>query len=165
MKKTFAAVIAAGAVLVAGTPALAQAAKAPALGPYGYGAVKLGMSAKQAKATGKVVHKSGLGTDACSIWDLKSHPTGKDSAGFFLSKRLGVAVIFAGKGMKTPEGIGLGATMKQIKKAYPKVNTRTEGNPSVKVPGNSKAYYMFGVNRQGRLEELALALTNQDCVN
>ncbi|GAA0939587.1 hypothetical protein [Nonomuraea longicatena] len=165
MKRSFAAALAAGAVLVAGTPALAQSAAAPSFGPHGYGAVKLGMTAKQAKATGKITHKLGDSASPCTGWDLKTHPTGKDSVGLYLSKRRGVAVVFAARGMKTREGIGLGATMTQIKKAYPNVTSPADTNPRVAVPGNSRAYYEFMLDAQGRLQEMALGLKTQDCVS
>ncbi|GAA2378818.1 hypothetical protein GCM10010404_38880 [Nonomuraea africana] len=163
MKKMLVAALAGGALLIAGTPALAQTVK-PALGPYGYGKVKLGMSFKQAKATGKVALKWGDKDSGCSGWDLKAYPTGKDSVGLYISKRRGVAVIFAAKGMKTPEGVGIGSTMKQVKAAYPKVRTPRGLNPHVSVPGNPKAHYTFFADK-GRLEGLSLALGTQDCVS
>ncbi|MEW1839473.1 hypothetical protein AB0392_16115, partial [Nonomuraea angiospora] len=72
--------------------------------------------------------------------------------------------IFAAKSVKTPEGIGLGSTMTQIKKAYPGVKTAASGYPYVGVPGNSKAYYSFLLSK-GKVYELALGLNTQDCVN
>ncbi|MEV0621967.1 hypothetical protein AB0I81_52215 [Nonomuraea sp. NPDC050404] len=163
MKMIFAA-LTGGALLLTGTPALAQTA-APTLGPHGYGQVRLGLSAQQAKATGKLKLKLAGSGGACSGWDLKAHPTGKDSVGLYVSKKRGVAVIFAAKGMKTPQGIGIGSTLKQIKAAYPKVKTPRDFNPYVSVPGNPKAHYTFGVNKKGKLEELSLALNTQDCVS
>ncbi|MFI7129657.1 hypothetical protein ACIBQ1_28435 [Nonomuraea sp. NPDC050153] len=163
MKKVLVAVLAGGALLTAGTPALAQSAKT-ALGPYGYGTVKLGMSAKQAKATGAVVLKRAGEAGSCSGWDLKALPSGKDGVGLYISKKRGVAVIFAAKGVKTPEGIGLGSTIKQIKKAYPGVKTAASGFPYTTVPGNSKAYYSFLLSK-GKVYEMALGLKTQDCVN
>ncbi|WP_084958704.1 hypothetical protein [Thermoactinospora rubra] len=156
--------LAAGTLVAAGPPALAQAAK-PTLGPYGYGKVKLGMSAKRARATGKVVLKMPAGEGSCSGWDLKAHPTGKNSVGLYISKKHGVAVIGAPEGVKTPEGIGIGSTMKQVKKAYPKLKTSPGGIPYVAVPGNGKAYYAFFPSRKGVLKQLILGLDKQDCVN
>ncbi|SDK95847.1 hypothetical protein [Nonomuraea jiangxiensis] len=161
MKKLLVAVVTGGALLVSGTPALAQTA----LGPYGYGKIRLGMSAKQARATGKVVLKLAAQEGSCSGWDLRAHPTGKNSVGLYISKRRGVAVIFAPKGVKTPAGIGIGSTMKQVKRAYPKVSTPRDGIPSASVPGNPKARYFFFPNRKGKLEELSIALITQDCVS
>lgn len=163
MKKPLVALLAGGALLITGTPALAQTAK-PTLGPYGYGAVKLGMSAAKAKATGRIVFKMPAGAGSCSGWDLKAHPTGKDRVGLYISKKAGVAVIFAQKGVRTPRGIGLGSTMKQVKKAYPGLKYSPGGIPHVSVPGNPKAYYAF-LHSKGKVRELAFGLDTQDCVN
>lgn len=165
MKKTLVAVVAGGSLLVTGAPALAQQAAKPTLGPYGYGAVKLGMSTEKAKATGKIVLKMPAGAGSCSGWDLKAHPSGKNAVGLFISKKAGVAVIFAAKGVKTPRGIGIGSTMKQVRKAYPRVKTSPGGIPYVAVPGNSKAYYAFLADAKGKVTELAFGLDTQDCVN
>ncbi|MEU6427291.1 hypothetical protein ABZ860_15480 [Microbispora sp. NPDC046973] len=139
-----------------------SASAAVRLGPYGYGAVKLGMSAKQAQKTGKIVKK--LGGETCTGWDLKAHPTPKERVGLFISKKLGVAAIFAFKGARTPEGIGLGSTMKQLKKAYPHLETPAGGFPIAAVPGNRKAAYYFLLSH-GKVYEMALTLKNQDCFN
>lgn len=163
MRKLLVAVLAGGALLITGTPALAQTAK-PALGPYGYGKVKLGMSTKKARATGEIVLKMAAGEGSCSGWDLKAHPTGKNSVGLYISKQFGVAVIFAPKGVKTPRGIGIGSTMKQVKKAYPRLKTPLGGIPYVSVPGNAKAYYAFFPDK-GKLEGLAIGLDTQNCVS
>ncbi|MEV0151209.1 MULTISPECIES: hypothetical protein [unclassified Nonomuraea] len=96
MKKMLIAVLAGGALLTTDTPALAQAAR-PTLGPYGYGKVRLGMSAKEARASGEVVLKRAAGRESRSGWDFKAHPTSKTSVGLYISKKVGVAVIFAPK--------------------------------------------------------------------
>ncbi|TYB56539.1 hypothetical protein FXF51_42910 [Nonomuraea sp. PA05] len=167
MKKLLVALLAGGA-LVAGSaaPALAATtAKKPALGPYGYGAVKLGMSATKAKATGKIVFRMGSGASPCSGWNLKAHPAGKGRVGLYISKRVGVAVILAQKGMRTPQGIGLGSSAKQVRKAYPGLRVSPAGISYVAVPGNAKAYYAFLYTKGGKVRELAFGLDKQDCVN
>ncbi|GAA3230126.1 hypothetical protein [Nonomuraea helvata] len=166
MKKVLVAVLAGGALLTAATPALAQTTQAAGttLGPYGYGKVRLGMTEKQARATGQIVLKMAAEAGSCSGWDLKAHPSGKNAVGLYISKKKGVALISAPKGVKTPEGIGVGSTMTQIKKAYPNVKTPQDGYPSVRVPGNPKAYYAFLVEK-GKVYELSLGLNAQDCTN
>ncbi|MEW9552657.1 hypothetical protein [Nonomuraea sp. NPDC050783] len=154
----------AGMLLASGaTAASAQAAAAPTLGPYGYGSVKLGMTAKQAAATGKVVKKLS-GGEGCSGWDLKKFATPKDAVGIYISPRVGLAAIFAAKGMRTPEGIRIGSTAKQVKAAYPKIKKDFHGYYVITVPGNKKAYYSFGVTR-GKVTEYGIALKKQDCFN
>ncbi|MGC5012415.1 hypothetical protein ACLQ2R_16750 [Streptosporangium sp. DT93] len=152
-----------GAVAAAQTPAAATATTAApgTFGPYGYGGVRLGMTATRAKATGKIVLKE---RGYCSTWTYKAHRGARDAGGIFISKKRGVAVIFASAGVRTPRGIGLGSTLRQIKKAYPAVKERESGYYAT-VPGNPKAYYYFGVNQRNRLQEFGLGLKTQDCVS
>lgn len=162
MKMMIGTSLLAGSLLVSGATAAAAQTK-PTLGPYGYGAVKLGLTVKQAKATGAVVKKM-PGGSGCSGWDLKSFPTPKDSVGIYISPKVGLAAIFAAKGMKTPEGIKIGSTAKQVKAAYPRVKKDAHGFYVTTVPGNKKAYYSFGVTR-GKVTEYGIALNKQDCFN
>lgn len=152
----------AASLLVSGATAANAQAKTT-LGPYGYGAVKLGMTAKQAKATGGVVQKM-PGGGGCSGWDLKKFPTPKDSVGIYVSPNVGLAAIFAAKDMKTPQGIRIGSTAKQLKAAYPHIKKNAHDYYVITVPGNKKAYYSFAVT-QGKVTEYGIALHKQDCFN
>ncbi|GAA2833757.1 hypothetical protein [Nonomuraea rubra] len=163
MKKLLVALLAGGALAATAAPALA-AAKEPALGPYGYGPVKLGMSAAKARATGKIVLKLPAGAGLCSGWNLRAHPAGKGRVGLYISRKAGVAVILAQKGMRTPRGIGLGSSVRQVRKAYPGLRTSPSGVAYTAVPGNPKAYYAF-LYSNGKVRELAFGLDRQDCIN
>ncbi|GAA3073246.1 hypothetical protein GCM10017600_25620 [Streptosporangium carneum] len=153
----------AGSLLVSGATA-ANAQTKPTLGTHGYGAVKLGMTVKQAKTTGDVVQKTPGGSGGCSGWDLKKFPTPKDSVGIYISPKVGLAAIFAAKGMRTPEGIEIGSTAKQVKAAYPRIKKDFQGFYVIKVPGNKRAYYFFDITR-GKVTEYGIALNKQDCFN
>jgi hypothetical protein len=148
-------------LLVSGTTA-AVAQTAPTLGPHGYGAVKLGMTAKQARATGDVAGKTP--TAGCTDWDLKKFPNQKNSVEIYMSPSVGLAAIFAAKGMRTPEGIKIGSTAKQLKAAYPRIKKTFHGYYVAKVSGNKKAHYTFEVTR-GKVASYGIALNDQDCYN
>ncbi|MEU1881451.1 hypothetical protein ABZ470_29485 [Streptosporangium sp. NPDC020072] len=165
MKTVIGASLLVGSLLVSGATAANAQAK-PTLGPYGYGAVKLGMTVKQAKATRKVVKKTpgAPSNDGCSGWDLKQFPTPKDSVGVYISSKVGLAAIFAAKGMTTPEGIKIGSTAKQLKAAYPHIEKTFQGFYSITVPGNKKAYYLFDITR-GKVADYSISLNKQDCFN
>ena len=162
MKTMMGASFLACSLLVAGAASAVAEAKPTRLGPHGYGAVKLGMTAKQAQATGKVVKKLDGGGASCSGWDLKAFKTPKNSVGLYISPRVGLAAIWAPKGVKTPQGIRIGSTYKQLKAAYPGIKKDFHGYYVVTVPGNKKAYYTFTVTR-GKVTEYGIALRNQDC--
>ncbi|MEV5409766.1 hypothetical protein AB0K60_13125 [Thermopolyspora sp. NPDC052614] len=162
MKTMIGTSLLAASLLVGGATAASAQVK-PTLGPYGYGAVKLGMTVKQAKATGALVKKVS-GNGGCSGWDLKKFPTPKGSVGVYISPKFGLAAIFAAKGMKTPEGIRVGSTLKQLKAAYPRIKKDFHDFYTVKVPHNTKASYSFTVEK-GKVTGYGIALNKQDCFN
>jgi hypothetical protein len=154
--------LAGGVVPVAITPAAFAAQKAT-LGPYGYGNLKLGMTATKAKATGRIVRKSVGDSARCTGWDLKESPYGEYRVGMYISKKHGVAMIVAPTGLKTPQGISLGSTRSQLKAAYPNLRRGPGGYPTADVPGK-KAYYMFYVSNNNKVAGMSLVLAKQDCV-
>ncbi|MFI6735192.1 hypothetical protein ACIBI9_19880 [Nonomuraea sp. NPDC050451] len=160
MKKLMIAV--AATLTLGATPALAQTK--PVLGPNGFGGLKLGMSLKQARATGSVTKKIDGGADGCSGWDLKKYPTGKNAVGLYISPKVGVAAFFAPKAAKTPEGVAIGTAKSQLDKAYPHIKQDMHGLWVTTVPGNNKAYYSFTV-LHGKVTEYGIALKKQDCFN
>ncbi|GAA3701215.1 hypothetical protein GCM10022224_078900 [Nonomuraea antimicrobica] len=152
-----------GAVPVALAPAALAEGKAT-LGPYGYGNLKLGMTATKAKATGRIVHKPDGDSARCTGWDLKENPYDEYRVGMYISKKHGVAMIVAPPGLKTPQGISLGSTNAQLKAAYPNLRRGPGGYPAATVPGNKKAFYLFYVSSKNKVDGMSLVLAKQDCV-
>lgn len=163
MKKMLGTSLLTASLLISGATAATAEAK-PTLGPHGYGSLKLGMSLKQAKATGTIVRKKSVKEGRCTGWDLKKFPTAKDEANVYISSKRGVAAIFAGKKVKTPQGIKIGATYKQVKAAYPRMKKWADGVWTAKVPGNKKAHYTFYFDEfNNKVVAFGILLNKQDC--
>lgn len=142
----------------------AVAAQKATLGPYGYGSLKLGMSATKAKATGRIVRKPVGDHAGCTGWDLKEKPYGEYQVGAVISKKYGLTMIVAHAGMRTPKGIGFGSTKRQLKAAYPDLRSGPGGFPTAGVPGNRKAYYLFYLSyKDNRVAGMSLFLAKHDC--
>jgi hypothetical protein len=142
-----------------------------ALGPTGFGALKLGMSSRNATATGLIVAWTGTEGPSCGFRShlIGGHGVEAGSDGTVLeSRRLGVEVIDAYPGISTPEGIHLGSSQAELYRAYPSWKNASEPQPFadgrglVPVPGNSAAYYRI-VKYKGKVVQLTLQLKNQDC--
>jgi hypothetical protein len=110
----------------AGTPKSSTTSKKPSqpkvtrvigpanvLGPTGLGKLQIGMTKKEAEATGMV--EAGEGDQHCGSWYLKPDTNG--DAGVSWSSR-GVVSIAAYDRIATPEGIRIGSTLAQTEKAY-----------------------------------------------
>ncbi|WP_131740514.1 hypothetical protein [Actinomadura roseirufa] len=140
------------------TAGAGAAARTP-LGPTGFGPLRLGMTVPQAAATRLLVGKV-RGT-ACNGYDFRSHRTPAHQVGVYISRRSGLATIFALGRMHTPQGIGLGATLAQVQHAYPKLKTGVNTSTAA-VPGNPRAVYTFAISG-GKVTAMSLDLQGQDC--
>jgi hypothetical protein len=144
----------------------------PILGPKGFGALKLGMTSKQATATGLIVPWRGTEESGCSLSSHLRGGTGGGNGGntgeVMLSGSTGVEVIDAYPGVDTPEGIHLGSTTAQMRKAYPDwtnfqdQDPHAEGIGAADVPGNPQATYRIWT-QNGKVYELTLQLNLQNC--
>lgn len=120
------------------------------LGPDGYGKIKLGMTMTDAQETGQFVLSKGRGMDDCEVGFQTGTGIGPSHGGLVsISGAYGVAKIATYTGVHTPEGIGLGATIDEVKTVYPDTRVETEadmGNGQIEmdahyrssVPGNPK---------------------------
>lgn len=158
------------------TPARATASHRPSspkvLGPYGFGALKLGMSSKSATATGLIAPWRGTAASGCSLYSHLVGATGGgdggDAGNVMFSGSTGVEVIEAYPGVSTPEGIHLGSTTAQMRDAYPDWTNSQDQDPHAEgvggadVPGNSKAGYRIQT-RNGKVVALTLQLGTENC--
>ncbi|RFU43422.1 hypothetical protein DZF91_01145 [Actinomadura logoneensis] len=157
--------VAAGLALATGATAASaadQAATKYRLTPYGYGKVRIGESAKAALRSGAIVVKHR--DRYCIGYDLKGHSTGRNNVGGYISKKYGVALITAPKGVSTTRGIHAGSSLAHLKRAYPGVRRDIHGYYEVTAPGNPKAQYSFTV-AHGKVTTVMLDLKRQDCFN
>ena len=156
-------------------PVTAPAAELAAgnwLGPDGFGKVKLGMTTAQALATAQIGMDRG-GLPACHTATETGAVPGR-GGGVWISTALGVAKIGSFRGVRTPQGIGLRASLDEVRHAYPDVRVETErdmGDGAIdmddhyraSVPGNPNAGYRFFFDRDDKVDAMLLVLLHQDC--
>jgi hypothetical protein len=144
---------------------------APTLGPKGFGALALGLTKRQAAATGLVTGITGVGGTCGSPKDgrlVGADPADSDdlTGKLFFSENTGRLVIIAAMpGVATPEGVALGSTTAEVRAAYPTWKGDHKDNYGVdyvKAPGNAKGYYRIYV-LDDRVVELTLQSLDQDC--
>lgn len=140
-----------------------------ALGPFGYRALYLGMTAKQVRATKLVSNFDDPTADNGCVWaQVKSVPKDSDGAykgGIVISADRGLVAIYAWGNVTTPQGVNLGDTYATVHAAYPKWSgiEGHSGHGLVAAPGNSAANYRIDVGANGKVLSLALQAVNQDC--
>jgi hypothetical protein len=119
------------------------------LGPTGLSKLRLGMSAKEADATGET-----LGTDDDSPSTAPCGSQQVNGVTIHISPKYGIVGLSGPLSRtRTPEGIGAGSTIADITKAYhtlshPELGTAQEqvdllGEFSTPVPGSKRAVYRF----------------------
>jgi hypothetical protein len=145
----------------------------PVLGPTGYGALSLGMTKAEARATGLSTGITTSGTGACGgpgDGYLAGSPTPSSPdavAGrlVFSASTGRLVAIYAIPDVKTPQGIGLDSSYAQLHAAYSTWQgigpDSTSGRGSVAVPGNPHAHYRIVVDK--KVLQLSLDSDAQDC--
>jgi hypothetical protein len=145
---------------------------APVLGPDGIGALELGMGRDEAVASGVVepfVEESG---SSCPWRSQLSDAPGDATPAapelasgiVHVSSTLGVAVIDAYPGLRTPEGIGIGSPVSAVDTAYPTwAPSEILQRGYAPVPGNDQARYRIAFDDAGAVTELTLQFVDQDC--
>lgn len=141
-----------------------------ALGPFGYGALKLGATKAEAKASGLAEGITGTEGECGGASDgrlLGAQPPSEEAINgqLFFSVNTGKLIaIYATGDVATPEGIKLGSTVAQLKAAFGEWGAEEgeEGRGGAPVAGNEKAYYRIVVDG-GEVVELSLDSIDQDC--
>lgn len=144
------------------------------IGPDGLGELKLGMQWQKNNAVDRLVRFSGNPAtfDGCIEGKLlaANGANTEPFAGVYLSKKLGIVSISTFKNVHTPDGIGIGSTVADVKKAYPDFEkTLVNGeaqyrDPTLSVPGNPKAHYEISFIKN-KVNSFQIVLNGEDCFN
>lgn len=129
------------------------------LGHDGAGAIHLGDSARQARRVG--AHVTPGPSEGCRGVTLPGRTTRSNRTDAYLAPKLGIVAIFARPDMRTPEGIRLGSTLREVKTAYPDVSRAGNGYRDVSLGGHR--FYEMGFDRRHRVVELLLLDDRQPC--
>ncbi|WP_127506493.1 hypothetical protein [Actinoplanes solisilvae] len=126
------------------------------LGPSGFGALKLGMTRKQAEATGMITgYETENFTGNCGVAKLR--PGG---ATVYFTPGMGLSSIGAYGRVRTPKGIKLGSTVTALKKAYP---TWEDAIGDGQTGYGWADHYRFDV-RDGKVTSFSLTAEGQRCI-
>ncbi|MBW6438370.1 hypothetical protein KZ829_32065 [Actinoplanes hulinensis] len=144
------------------------------LGPDGLGTLELGMTRTEALATGKIVKQSAAVlaewqevNEGC-VPEFRLKGSQSESGWVWYQASDGLAVIPAPNGVATPEGIKVGSTLDDVRRAYPKAVDDSlledTGRVMVKAPGNRQVAYRIQMDDNSRkVASLTLQLTFQEC--
>jgi hypothetical protein len=148
------------------TEAGCDGGSAEVLGPDGFGALHLGMTADEIDATGLATVQPVVDNfAACRTltihgWRDTLHPNISGQVHGFVSRKHGLAIIFAQPGMRTPEGIGVGSTVAEIRAAYGEL-TGSDAYNTKAVDGISYFFLTDG----SKVTAFQIELADQDCVH
>ena len=144
------------------------------LGPTGYGAIAIGMAAKQVLGTG-LVNTPVSGSAGCTGYTYRAAEQSRTSAAavapvqgkslfVYLNTREPsvVQAIVAPTGVSTPEGIGVGSPVASIRATYQDPGPQQGNVLPVPVPGRLGLSYWFTIDND-TVTSVALALTDATC--
>lgn len=128
------------------------------LGPDGIGPLQLGMTERQAVATGALGRPTSRG-GRCA-----SYPVNGPGVTARISSADGITAFVAGSGVRTPEGIRIGSPRSAVRRAYGEPNARTVmPGTSYPVPGNPGAVYRFSFDARDLVASITLRLSSGKC--
>jgi hypothetical protein len=145
------------------TPTTVPTLSKVVLASYGFGALRLGMTAAEAQTTHLVGTASLAPGETCPTGRLLAAPSGGTPSLFF-SPSLGLVAIYAYPGITTPAGIKVGSALADLRRAYPTWRglQGDEGVGYVAAPGSTTSEYRIAVSN-GHVIELAIQLDDEDC--
>lgn len=113
----------------------------PVVGPTGYKKIDLGMTEKQALATGMLGSLPPNGRHHCVQYPFKGGSVADGAV--LISPDDGVVLITPPKGARTPEGIGIGSPLADVTQVYPELAAGGNGSEEAKVPQHPHYWYKF----------------------
>lgn len=135
-------------------------------GPDGYLALRLGMTAEQAEATGLITpNVQPISSKGCKGYDYKGAPKEAARYAVVISPKYGLVRLANGPARPlTAESLILGSSESDMKKAYPTSagSHGAVGEWVTQVPGHEDKRYWFLV-RDGKVSAMRLELAVQDC--
>jgi hypothetical protein len=160
-------IVTVGMALLLGCASSASAVQpdhdARVLGPQGYKKLRLGQSERAAEKTGLLVDKErGSGCDFYYLKRSEGRPN--VGGGVFVERSGGVVVISGTDKSRTPEGITMGSSLKEVRAAYPGLSPvgRYDSVYESSVPhGESGSHYRFSVDENDRVRDFALEATDR----
>lgn len=130
------------------------------LGPTGLRSVRLGQTLEEAQATGMLGIVTSTTAGGCEVYQLISDDR---VAGFVYIS--GTVQEISADPAQTPQGVGPGWTLAQVKKVYPDIDEQAvteKGEAVVPVPGNPSAVFRLGIP-SGEVTSVSLEVTNSSC--
>ena len=156
MRRSLAVVgaVVAALALAGGT---AGAAEAPVLGPDGYKDLELGQSEQEAVDTGLLVDREQPGD--CIFYRLRPEE-GKPNpgGGVFIDPHLGVVMIGGTDKIRTPEGVGFGTPLQEVRESYPDLQQQPGSDfvYETDVPEHPELQYTFAVDEGELVSDFGL---------
>ncbi|MFD2418124.1 hypothetical protein [Amycolatopsis pigmentata] len=128
------------------------------VGPLGYGGLQLGMPLAEAEATGMLAD-TGRPTSGCATYPLREGSA--VVSGVVISPTQGI-VRFQANGGRTPEGIGIGSTLDQLRSSYRDL-MRSRSSPGYTASAGSGGAYVFAVDDSDTVVSFQLTASAPAC--